>query len=62
MEIFGKQVVIIVILLVTAHQSVLVVSNLDCKKALGIVEKAKQQPGNIDYGTFCEVEPVQGAS
>ena len=61
METFGKQVVLFVILLVTVQQSVLLASNLDCKKASEIVNMAKQQPGNIDYGTFCKAKG-QGAS
>ena len=56
METFGKQVVLFVILLVTVQQSVLLASNLDCKKAVEIVNTAKQQPGNIDYGTFCKAK------
>ncbi|CAB3999035.1 reverse transcriptase [Paramuricea clavata] len=54
MELFGKQVLMTLIVLVAIEQFALIASEPDFKKALELVIKARQQPGNIDYASFCK--------
>jgi hypothetical protein len=54
METFGKQVLITLVVFAAIQQFAVIASTPDFEKALKLVVAASQQPGNIDYASFCK--------